>query len=95
MTMGCCEQIRASDHKGQSRPGEISVRIVEQGKMETQGNRIKFDAPAPAPTLANVALRVALWVVYGGAAAEMVYGSHAIEEGMATAIPDCSAQRPN
>jgi hypothetical protein len=93
MTMGCCEQIRASEHKGQSSPGEISVRIVEQGKMETQGNRIK--SAAPAPTLANVALRVALWVVYGGAAAEMVYGSQAIEEGMVAAIPDCSAQRPN
>jgi hypothetical protein len=63
--------------------------------MDTQGNRIKSADTAPAPTLANVALRVALWVVYGGAAAEMVYGSQAIEEGMVTAIPDCFAQRPN
>ncbi len=47
----------------------------------------------PAPTLSDVALRVALWVLYGGAAGEMVYGSKkTIEAGMRTPLSGCSSR---
>lgn len=46
----------------------------------------------PAPTLSDVALRVALWVLYGGAAGEMVYGTRTIEEGMGTPPSSCSSR---
>jgi hypothetical protein len=34
-----------------------------------------------------------LWLVYGGAAGEMVYGSKTIEEGMGTPLARCSSTR--
>jgi hypothetical protein len=63
--------------------------------METRGNVIKSGEAARAPTLADVALRVALWVVYGGAAGEMVYASNTIEEEMGTSLPENSSRHPN
>ena len=47
---------------------------------------------APPLTLSDVALRVALWVLYGGAAGEMVYGSKTIEEGMGAPVAGCASR---
>ena len=63
--------------------------------METQTIGLRSGEAAPAPTFADVALRVALWVVYGGAAGEMVYASKAIEEGMGASLPESSSRHPN
>jgi len=60
--------------------------------METQRNGLEPPENAPAVTLSDVALRVALWVLYGGAAGEMVYGSKMIEEGMGTPLAGCSSR---
>jgi hypothetical protein len=60
--------------------------------METQGNIVKAAERVPAVTLSDVAVRVALWVLYGGAAAEMVYGATTLEEGRATTLSGCSSR---
>jgi hypothetical protein len=39
-----------------------------------------------------VALRVALWLLYGGAAGEIVFCSKTIEEGMGAPLPGCSSR---
>ena len=95
MTTGCCAHTHGSEHSGLSRPREKGAKIAKQGKMETQGNVIKSGDAAPAPTLADVALRVALWVVYGGAAGEMVYASNTIEEGTGASLPESSSRHSN
>jgi hypothetical protein len=92
MTTRCCEHGRGSEQHGQS---VARAKIAKQGKMETQGNVIKSGDAAPAPTLADVALRVALWVVYGGAAGEMVYASNTIEEGTGASLPESSSRHSN
>jgi hypothetical protein len=58
-----------------------------------QSNGMRPLENAPAVTLSDVALRIALWLVYGGAAGEMVYGSKTIEEGMGTPLARCSSTR--
>ncbi|MGH9714453.1 MAG: hypothetical protein ACRD5M_14255 [Candidatus Acidiferrales bacterium] len=61
--------------------------------MGKQGNVVMHKETTPAPTLSDVALRVALWVLYGGAAGEMVYGSKkTIEAGMRTPLSGCSSR---
>jgi len=60
--------------------------------METQSKGTMPTGTAPAPTLSDVALRIALWVLYGGAAGEMVYGSKMIEEGMGTPVSGRSSR---
>jgi hypothetical protein len=65
---------------------------MKRGKMETQSNGTKPAGNAPAVTLSDIALRVALWVLYGGAAGEMVYGSKMIEEGMGAKVSGCSSR---
>jgi hypothetical protein len=60
--------------------------------METQRNGVNQAENAPAVTLSDIALRVALWVLYGGAAGEMVYGSKMIEEGMGATVSGCSSR---
>lgn len=60
--------------------------------METQGNSVVPKAAAHAPKLSDVALRVALWVLYGGAAGEMVYVTKTIEEGMSMPLSSCSTR---
>lgn len=60
--------------------------------METQSNGMNPVENAPPVTLSDVALRVALWVLYGGAAGEMVYGSKTIEEGMGAPLAGCSSR---
>lgn len=61
--------------------------------METQGNSVEPKTVAHAPKLSNVALRVALWVLYGGAAGEIVYVTKTIEEGMSTSHSGNSSRR--
>src|SRR4029077_4822970 len=95
MTTSCCEHNHGSEHSGLSRPRERSAKIAKQGEMETQTNGLRSGEAAPAPTFADVALRVALWVVYGGAAGEMVYASKAIEDGMGASLPESSSRHPN
>jgi hypothetical protein len=65
---------------------------MKRGKMETQSSEMKPAGNAPAMTLSDIALRVALWVLYGGAAGEMVYGSKTIEEGMGAKVSGCSSR---
>ncbi|HYL68850.1 MAG TPA: hypothetical protein VEX69_06775 [Candidatus Limnocylindria bacterium] len=60
--------------------------------METQSNGINPVESAPPLRLSDVALRVALWVLYGGAAGEIVYGSKTIEEGMGAPLTGCSSR---
>ena len=60
--------------------------------METQTNGMKPAENGPPVTLSDVALRVALWVLYGGAAGEMVYGSRTIEEGMGAPVAGRSSR---
>jgi hypothetical protein len=90
-----CDENLCFEHRGETGPRYAGTKIVKRGKMETQGNIIQTAEKAPAVTLSNVALRVALWVLYGGAAAEMVYGSKTIEEGMATPLAGCSSRHAN
>jgi hypothetical protein len=54
--------------------------------METEVNIAKTAEKAPPVTLSDVAVRVALWVLYGGEAAEMVYGAKTLETAMATPL---------
>jgi hypothetical protein len=68
---------------------------MNRGKMETSGTGLRAAENAPAHMLSDVALRVALWVVYGGAAGEMVYGSRTIEEGMGITPSNCSSRHAN
>jgi len=65
---------------------------MKRGKMETQSSEMKPAGNAPAVTLSDIALRVALWVLYGGAAGEMVYGSKTSEEGMGATVTGCSSR---
>jgi hypothetical protein len=60
--------------------------------MTMQGNAVEQRETAPAPKLSDLALRVALWVVYGGAAGEIVYSTKTIEEGMGTPLSSCSSR---
>jgi hypothetical protein len=60
--------------------------------METVGNIVKTAEKAPPVTLSDVAVRVALWVLYGGEAAEMVYGAKTLEEATATPLAGCSSR---
>lgn len=65
--------------------------MMKRGKMEAQINGGEPAENAPAVTLSDIALRLALWVLYGGAAGEMVYGSKMIEEGMGGPLAGCSS----
>jgi hypothetical protein len=68
---------------------------MNRGKMETSGTGLRAAENAPAQMLSDVALRVALWVVYGGAAGEMVYGLRTFEEGMRATASGCSSRHAN
>jgi hypothetical protein len=81
------------EHRGQTSPREGITKIVKRGKMETQRNGVKHAENVPAVTLSDIALRVALWLLYGGAAGEMVYGSKTIEEGMGASLSGCFSRR--
>ena len=60
--------------------------------MEIERNIAKGAELAPPVTLSDVAVRVALWVLYGGEAAEMVYGAKTLEGAMATPLAGCSSR---
>jgi len=50
---------------------------------------------APGMRLSDMALRFALWVVYGGEAGELVYRSNSIQEDFGTSSADCASRHAN
>ncbi len=66
---------------------------MKRGNMEVQMNGVAQPAgDGPALELSDVALRVALWLLYGGAAGEIVFCSKTIEEGMGAPLSSCSSR---
>jgi hypothetical protein len=64
--------------------------------MEKHRNGVEqVTEAASGMRFSDVALRFALWVVYGGEAGELVYRSNSIQEGFGTSSADCASHSSN
>jgi hypothetical protein len=64
--------------------------------MEMHRNGVEqVTEAASGMTFSDVALRFALWVVYGGEAGELVYCSNSIQESFGTSSADCPSHSAN
>jgi hypothetical protein len=64
--------------------------------MEKHRNGVEqVTETAPGMRFSDVALRFALWVVYGGEAGELVYRSNSIQESFGVSAADCASHSAN
>jgi hypothetical protein len=64
--------------------------------MEKHRNGVEeVTEAASGMRFSDVALRFALWVVYGGEAGELVYRSNSIQESFGVSAADCASHHAN